>query len=75
LKISERSIRRRFGGNGVKGFFDLDPPIYSKEKSELINGMFRHELHNGESFDSLVDDKVLTEKCRKVYNTVRLHSA
>ena len=41
---------------------------------ESFNGKFRDEFLNGEVFDSVIEARVLTERWRRVYNTVRPHS-
>ena len=43
--------------------------------NESFNGKLRDELLNGEIFDTLVEAKVLIERWRREYNTVRPHSA
>lgn len=42
---------------------------------ESFNGKLRDELLNGEIFDTLMEAKVLTERWRIEYNTIRPHSA
>lgn len=42
---------------------------------ESFNGKFRDELLNGEIFDTIYEARVITEKWRKQYNTIRPHSA
>jgi len=42
---------------------------------ESFIGKFRDELLNGEIFDTLLEAKILTERWRREYNTVRPHSA
>ena len=42
---------------------------------ESFNGKLRDELLNGEIFDTLLEAKVLIERWRREYNTVRPHSA
>ena len=42
---------------------------------ESFNGKLRDELLNPELLDTLLEAKVLTERWRRVYNTVRPHSA
>lgn len=41
---------------------------------ESFNGKFRDELLNGEIFDTVLEDRVVTEQWRKHYNSVRPHS-
>ena len=42
---------------------------------ESFNGKLRDELLNAEIFDTLLEIKVLVERYRMHYNTVRPHSA
>jgi len=42
---------------------------------ESFNGKLRDELLNGEIFDTLLEAKVLIERWRKEYNTIRPHSS
>ena len=42
---------------------------------ESFNGRLRDELLNGEIFDTLTEAKVLIERWRREYNTVRPHSS
>jgi putative transposase len=42
---------------------------------ESFNGKLRDELLNGEIFDTLLEAKVLIERWRVEYNTIRPHSA
>ncbi len=42
---------------------------------ESLNGKLRDELLNGELFDTLLEAKVLVERWRGHYNTVRPHSS
>ena len=42
---------------------------------ESFNGEFRDECLNGETFDTLVEAKVLIERWRREYNQVRQHSS
>jgi len=42
---------------------------------ESFNGKLRDELLAREVFDTLLDTKVLIERWRKVYNTVRPNSS
>ena len=43
--------------------------------NESFNGKLRDELLNGEIFYTLQEAKVLIERWRQHYNTVRLHSS
>ena len=42
---------------------------------ESVNGKLRDKLLAREVFDTLLEAKVLIERWRKVYNTVRPHSS
>jgi transposase InsO family protein len=42
---------------------------------ESFNGKLRDELLNGEVFDTLLEARVLIERWRREYNTVRPHSS
>jgi transposase InsO family protein len=42
---------------------------------ESFNGKLQDELLNGEIFDTLLEAKVLIERCRSEYNQVHPHSA
>jgi transposase InsO family protein len=42
---------------------------------ESFNGRLRDELLNGEIFDTLLEAKVLVERWRQQYNTLRPHSS
>jgi len=42
---------------------------------EIFNGKLRDELLNGEIFETLLEAKVLIERWRQEYNTVRPHSS
>jgi putative transposase len=42
---------------------------------ESFDGKLRDELLNGEIFYSLKEAQIVTEQCRKPYNTVRPHSS
>ncbi|QDU82615.1 hypothetical protein Pla110_43760 [Polystyrenella longa] len=42
---------------------------------ESFNGKLRDELLDGEIFNTLLEAKVLIERWRKEYNTIRPHSS
>lgn len=42
---------------------------------ESFNGKLRAEFLDRELFDTLLDDRVLIERCRHEYNTVKPHSS
>ena len=42
---------------------------------ESFNGKMRDELLNGEIFDNIFEARILIERWRKEYNTIRPHSS
>ena len=61
-------------GLSVKALFIEPGSPWENGYIESFNGKFRDEFLNGEVFDSVLEAKVLTERWRKTYNTVRPHS-
>jgi putative transposase len=55
-------------------FIELGSP-WENGYVESFNGKLRDELLNGEIFDTLLEAKVLIERWRVEYNTIRPHSA
>ena len=60
---------------GVKTLFIEPGSPWENGYVESFNGKLRDELLNGEIFYSLREAKVLIERWRRHYNTVRPHSA
>jgi len=60
---------------GVKTLFIEPGSPWENGYIESFNGKFRDELLNGEIFDTVLEARILTERYRKEYNTVRPHSA
>ncbi len=60
---------------GVKTLFIAPASPWRDSYVESFNGKLRDELLNGEIFYSLNEAKVLIERWRVAYNTIRLHSA
>ena len=60
---------------GVKTLFIEPGSPWENGYVESFNGKLRDELLNGEIFYSLKEAKVLIERWRRHYNTVRPHSA
>ena len=48
---------------------------YPITHNESFNGKFRDELLNREIFETLFESKVLIERWRKEYNSLRPHNA
>ena len=60
---------------GVKTLFIEPGSPWENGFIESFNGKFRDELLNTEIFDTLLEAKVLIERWRVHYNTLRLHSS
>jgi putative transposase len=69
------SVRQWFARVGVKTLFIEPGSPWENGYIESFNGKFRDELLNGEIFDTLLEAKVLIERWRREYNTIRPHSA
>jgi transposase InsO family protein len=60
---------------GVKPLFIEPGSPWENGYNESFNGRLRDELLNREIFDTLLEAKVLIERWRRHYNTIRPHSA
>jgi transposase InsO family protein len=60
---------------GVKALFIEPGSPWENGYVESFNGKLRDELLNPEIFDTLLEARVLVERWRAAYNTVRPHSA
>ena len=60
---------------GVKMLFIEPGSPWENGYNESFNGKLRDELLNAEIFDTLMEAKVLIERWRRYYNTVRPHSS
>lgn len=60
---------------GVQTLFIEPGSPWENGYIESFNGKLRDELLNGEIFETLLEAKVLTERWRVEYNTLRPHSA
>jgi len=74
-EFAARAVRGWLGGLGVKALFIEPGSPWENGYVESFNGKVRDELLNPEVFDTLLEAKVLTERWRRVYNTVRPHSS
>jgi transposase InsO family protein len=74
-EFTARAVRRWLGGLGVKTLFIEPGSPWENGYVESFNGKVRDELLNPEIFDTLLEARVLTERWRRVYNTVRPHSS
>jgi transposase InsO family protein len=60
---------------GVKTLFIEPGSPWENGYIESFNGKLRDEVLNGEIFDTVLEAKVITERWRKEYNTIRPHSS
>lgn len=60
---------------GVKTLYIEPGSPWENGYVESFNGKFRDEFLNGEIFYTLKEAKILTEKWRRQYNTIRPHSS
>lgn len=60
---------------GVKTLFIEPGSPWENGYIESFNGKLRDELLNGEIFDTVTEARVITERWRKHYNTLRPHSS
>ena len=68
-------LRRWLSSLGVTTLFIEPGSPWENGCVESFNGKFRDEFLSGESFDTLSEACVLTERWRGVYNTIRPHSS
>ena len=68
-------VREWSGRVGVKTRFFESDSSWEIGYIESFNGKLRDEYLDRESFDTLLEGKVLTERWRPEYNTVRPHSS
>jgi transposase InsO family protein len=60
---------------GVRTLFIEPGSPWENGYIESFNGKLRDEVLNGEIFDTVLEAKVITERWRKEYNTIRPHSS
>ncbi len=60
---------------GVKTLYIEPGSPWENGYIESFNGKLRDELLNGEIFDTLMEAKIVIERWRKDYNTIRPHSS
>ncbi len=70
-----KSVREWLGRVGVKTVFIEPGSPWENGYIESFNGKLRDELLEREAFDTLLEAKVLIERWRQHYNTIRPHSA
>ena len=74
-EFTARAVRRWLKRVGVKTLFIEPGSPWENGYVESFNGKLRDELLNGEIFYTLKEAKVLIERWRVEYNTVRPHSS
>jgi putative transposase len=74
-KLTSEDVLERLGRVGVKTLYIEPGSPWRNGYVESFNGKLRDALLKRESFDTLLEAKVLIERLRQVYNTVRPHRA
>jgi len=74
-EFTAKRVRKFISNLGTYPAFIEPGSPWEKGYIESLNGKMRDELLNGEVFDTMVEVKVLIEKWRTYYNTVRPHSS
>ena len=74
-EFTAKAIRKWLKNLGVTTLFIEPGSPWENGYIESFNGKLEDELLNGEIFTTLLEAKVLIEKWRKEYNTVRPHSS
>ena len=74
-EFTAKLVRQWLARVGVKTLFIHPGSPWENGYNESFNGKLRNEFLNGESFFTLREAVVLIEQWRRLYNTVRPHSA
>jgi putative transposase len=74
-EFAAEAVRGWLGKLGVRTLFIEPGSPWENGYVESFNGKLRDELLDPETFDTLLEARVLTERWRRVYNGVRPHSA
>ena len=74
-EFTANTVRDWLNRVDVKTLFIAPGSPWENGYNESFNGKLRDELLNVEIFDTLLDEKVLIERWRQHYNTVRPHSS
>ena len=74
-EFTAKAVRKWLANVGVKTLFIEPGSPWENGYIESFNGKLRDELLNPEVFDTLLEAKVLIERWRVEYNTVRPHSS
>jgi transposase InsO family protein len=68
-------VRGWLGRLGVTTLFIAPGSPWENGYIESFNGKLRYELLGGEIFDTLLEARVIIERWRREYNTIRPHSS
>ena len=74
-EFTAKAVREWLSRVGVKTLYIEPGSPWENGYVESFNGKLRDEFLNGELFDTLLEAKVLVERWRRHYNTVRPHSS
>lgn len=74
-EFTATAVRDWLGGLGVGTLFIEPGSPWENGYVESFNGKVRDEVLNPEAFDTLLEARVLIERWRREYNSVRPHSA
>jgi hypothetical protein len=74
-EFTAKCVREWLGRVGVKTLFIEPGSPWENGYVESFNGKLRDELLEREAFDTLLEAKVLIERWRQHYNTIRPHSS
>ena len=74
-QVNHKLVRRWLARLGVQTLFIEPGSPWENGYNESFNGTLRNEFLNGEIFYTLPEAVVLIEQWRRLYNTVRPHSA
>jgi len=74
-EFTARAVREWLGRVGVTTLYIEPGSPWEDGYIESFNGRLTDELLDGEVFDTLLEAKVLIERFRVIYNTVRPHSS
>jgi len=74
-EFTAESVRQWLQRLGVKTLFIEPGSPWENGYIESFNGKMTDELLNAEMFDTILEARVITERWRKTYNTIRPHSS
>jgi transposase InsO family protein len=74
-EFAAKAVREWLKSIGVKTLFIEPGSPWENGYIESFNARLRDELLNGEIFDTITEARILTERWRREYNSIRPHSA